>query len=178
MCKGWIQSQKCQQKVAMEVLGLRSPRKESGTCQIREGVLGMEAEEETALNPKTYRLESPGEETEHMTHKLVRDSAASKQYTESPHSRLHRCLMSFLQTTCKNLTQGCSLCFLAHPTKPCESCSGPSHLFLASCLQLPKSRADERWNYLSGFCCRLGQLWSLTEKPLEIKDNLESHQQT
>lgn len=69
--------------------GLRSPRKESGTCQIREGILGMEAEEETALYPKTYKLESPGEETEHMTHKLVRDSAASKQYTESPHSRLH-----------------------------------------------------------------------------------------
>lgn len=67
--------------------------------------------------------------------------------------------------------------FIFQLSPPHPVSHGPSYLFLASCLQPPKRRTDERWNYLSGLHGRLSQLYSLIGKPLEFRLSLESHQE-
>lgn len=152
--------------------------KESGMYQIREGMLVMETKQEAVLCPlnKQVGVETPGEETEYMIQELVGDSAGSKHH-RGAQAAAWMMPREFPSNNSRASQASLSPFFLAQLTKPCESCPGFSHLFLASCLQLPKMRADERWNYLSEFHCRLGQLRSLIGKSLEFRLSLESHQE-
>lgn len=63
--------------------------------------------------------------------------------------------------------------FLAQLATPCQSQS--LYLFIASCLQLPPRRTDERRNDPSVFQCRPSQLQSLIGKPLEFRLRVASH---
>lgn len=79
-------------------------------------------------NTEAYSWEKKGMSKlpmEHMTQELMGESAKSK-CQRNPHSRLHQCLMNFVQITLVYLTKVCFFCSPAQAIKACESC--PGHL--------------------------------------------------
>lgn len=120
--------------------------KENGMCPIREGVLGMEAKEEAALCPLNVQVgvEAAGEETDRGYDSETCGSSSWKQTRRGEPTQPPTQMPPGFPANGLHLTQACRPCFPAQLTRACESRRGPSHLSLASCLQLPKRRNKER----------------------------------